>query len=224
MEETNHNSPRQQNPSKTLFLAELPTEFTEEQLTQHFEDCPGFKSARIRTDRNSNNVGFVEFQDEPSCENAKQKGLELDGKPINIQFSHTKPKRTGLKTRPEGKHQGNGVMNAPFVPLSDDASTTLYVEGLPPDATIREISHIFRRIQGFQSLRFVPRESKNSGSYNLCFVEYETKHQAALALNQLQGYRVDKDNHKWALNITFAKTKRKSAKDFPIFQLNKEMV
>ena len=29
-----------------------------------------------------------------------------------------------------------------------DASSTLYVEGLPPDATEREVSHIFRRFEG----------------------------------------------------------------------------
>ena len=32
--------------------------------------------------------------------------------------------------------------------LPRDASSTLYVEGLPSDATEREVAHIFRRFEG----------------------------------------------------------------------------
>ena len=34
------------------------------------------------------------------------------------------------------------------IQLPPDASSTLYVEGLPSDATEREVSHIFRRFEG----------------------------------------------------------------------------
>lgn len=51
-----------------------------------------------------------------------------------------------------------------YQPLPPDAVSTLYVEGLPLDATEREVSHIFRPMPGYQSLRIMPKESKQHPS------------------------------------------------------------
>jgi RNA recognition motif-containing protein len=96
-----------------------------------------------------------------------------------------------------------------FPSLPSDASSTLYVEGLPSDATEREVARIFssfhlffsipflkfskdifRPFPGYQSLRILTKESKQNPSrlYNLCFVEFDNKYQATFALNHLQGY------------------------------------
>jgi len=97
-----------------------------------------------------------------------------------------------------------------FPNLPSDASSALYVEGLPPDATEREVAHIFRPFPGYQSLRILTKESKQNPSrvYNLCFVEFDNKYQATFALNHLQGYRLDKDDTK-GLTMSYAKTERK---------------
>jgi len=97
-----------------------------------------------------------------------------------------------------------------FPSLPPDASSTLYVEGLPSDATEREVAHIFRPFPGYQSLRIITKESKQNPSrvYNLCFVEFDNKYQATFALNHLQGYRLDKDDTK-GLIMSYAKTERK---------------
>lgn len=48
-----------------------------------------------------------------------------------------------------GAHAG-GHSGAPEAHLPADARPSLYVEAVPPGATNREISHIFRPFQGFQ--------------------------------------------------------------------------
>lgn len=95
-------------------------------------------------------------------------------------------------------------------PLPPDACSTLYVEGLPMDATEREVAHIFRPWAGFQSLRILPKESKQYPNrvYNLCFVEFDNKYQSTVAMNALQGYKMDKNDSK-GLHISYAKTERK---------------
>jgi len=95
--------------------------------------------------------------------------------------------------------------------LPPDASSTLYVEGLPADATEREVAHIFRRFegQGYQSLRMVARESSKTPGRNLhlCFVEFDNAHQATIAMRQLQGYRLDKNSTEPGVKIVYAKTR-----------------
>jgi len=94
--------------------------------------------------------------------------------------------------------------------LPPDASNTLYVEGVPTDATEREVSHIFRPYAGYSSLRILQKESKQMPNrvYFLCFVEFDNKYQATAAMHALQGYRMDKTDTK-GLHISYAKTDRK---------------
>jgi len=98
-----------------------------------------------------------------------------------------------------------------FPQLPADASSTVFVEGLPSDATEREVAHIFRPFPGYQSLRILTKESKQNPTrlYNLCFVEFDNKYQATFAMNHLQGYRFDKDDSK-GLTMSYAKTERKT--------------
>ncbi|KAB2635234.1 hypothetical protein D8674_025768 [Pyrus ussuriensis x Pyrus communis] len=79
------------------------------------------------------------------------------------------------------------------VPLPLDASSTLYVEGLPPDSTRREVAHIFRPFVGYKAVRLVSKESKHRGGdpLILCFVDFENPACAATAMSALQGYEMD---------------------------------
>jgi len=94
--------------------------------------------------------------------------------------------------------------------LPPDASATLYVDGLPSDATEREVSHIFRPFTGYSSVRLLQKESKSNPNrtYNLCFIEFDNKFQATVAMNTLQGYRMDSNDSK-GLTISYAKSDRK---------------
>ena len=71
-----------------------------------------------------------------------------------------------------------------------DATSTLYIEGLPADASEREVAHIFRRYEGhgFQSIRMRGIESARSPGTTLflCFAEFDNAHQATIAMYGLQ--------------------------------------
>ncbi|WVY91474.1 hypothetical protein V8G54_036988 [Vigna mungo] len=83
------------------------------------------------------------------------------------------------------------------VPLPPDASSTLYVEGLPSDSTRREVAripfilmqYIFRPFVGYREVRLVSKESKHRGGdpLILCFVDFANPACAATAMSALQG-------------------------------------
>lgn len=94
------------------------------------------------------------------------------------------------------------------ISLPPDATNTLYVEGLPPDSTKREVAHIFRPFLGYEEVRLVTKESKRRGGdpLILCFVDFVNPACAATALSALQGYKMDEhepDSH--ILRLQFSK-------------------
>ncbi|KAJ9146147.1 hypothetical protein P3X46_028451 [Hevea brasiliensis] len=93
------------------------------------------------------------------------------------------------------------------VPLPPDASSTLYVEGLPPDSTRREVAHIFRPFVGYKEVRLVSKEFKHRGDpIILCFVDFENPACAATALSALQGYKLDEhDRESNYLRLEFSR-------------------
>lgn len=94
------------------------------------------------------------------------------------------------------------------IPLPHDASNTLFVEGLPRDATEREIAHIFRPFRGYKEVRVVKKEPKYDGGNPilLCFVDFTTPSCAMIAMNAVEGYKMDlHDPDSWALRLQFAK-------------------
>ncbi|XP_059631624.1 RNA-binding protein 2-like [Cornus florida] len=94
------------------------------------------------------------------------------------------------------------------VPLPPDASNTIYVEGLPPNSTKREVAHIFRPFVGYKEVRIVSKESKHRGGdpLILCFVDFINPACAATALSALQGYKMDEhDPGSSYLRLQFSK-------------------
>ncbi|XP_021910925.1 RNA-binding protein 1-like, partial [Carica papaya] len=72
--------------------------------------------------------------------------------------------------------------------LPPDASSTLYVEGLPPDCTKREVAHIFRPFVGYREVRIVSKESKHrGGDLSSLFCRFASPACAATAMSALQG-------------------------------------
>ncbi|KAJ6797281.1 RNA-binding protein 1-like [Iris pallida] len=93
-------------------------------------------------------------------------------------------------------------------PLPPDASNTVFVEGLPSNCTRREVSHIFRPFVGFREVRLVNKESRHAGGEPLvlCFADFATPGQAAIALEALQGYKFDEHDRESAnLRLQFAR-------------------
>ena len=80
-----------------------------------------------------------------------------------------------------------------FENLKKNATNIVYVEGIPLDATEREVAHIFRPFPGYKSLRLIQKE-KNGENTILCFVDFENSLQSTICINTLQGYRFDKND------------------------------
>ncbi|XP_015078100.1 RNA-binding protein 1-like [Solanum pennellii] len=93
-----------------------------------------------------------------------------------------------------------GIEDVGMVPediLPPNASSTLYVEGLPEDCTTREVAHIFRHFGGYKEVRLVPKPSIYPGANTLilCFVDFLSPLHAAVAMDALQGYKFDLGKH-----------------------------
>lgn len=75
---------------------------------------------------------------------------------------------------------GQGTFSVP-----KNATNTIYVEGIPTDASEREVSRkfphplpdrradIFRPFRGFKSVRLIPREINPEEKVILCFADFE---------------------------------------------------
>ncbi|CAO2183949.1 unnamed protein product [Urochloa humidicola] len=104
--------------------------------------------------------------------------------------------------------RGMGYGGRPEPPLPPDASSTLYIEGLPANCTRREVSHIFRPFVGFREVRLVNKESRHPGGdpHVLCFVDFDNPAQATIALEALQGYKFDEHDRDSAhLRLQFSR-------------------
>lgn len=178
-----------------------------------FEDHDSAARARdamvdYRFSRNDRNI-IIQFSN-PSRSSSKR-GRSDDHYTPSSHASSSSSSNSSYGQPPYGYYGGYGPYGAPtshmYNSLPSDASSTLFVEGLPSDITVREVSHIFRPFPGYQSLRIVPKESKSDPAkvFTLCFVEYDTKVQSTCAMHQLQGYRIDeKDLH--GLRISYARS------------------
>ncbi|KAJ8536912.1 hypothetical protein K7X08_035313 [Anisodus acutangulus] len=96
----------------------------------------------------------------------------------------------------------------PEVHLPPDASSTLFVEGLPANCTRREVSHVFRPFVGYKEVRLVIKEPRHPGGNPLvlCFVDFVSPAHAATAMDTLQGYKFDEHDRDSAnLRLQFAR-------------------
>ncbi|XP_061352444.1 RNA-binding protein 1-like [Gastrolobium bilobum] len=92
--------------------------------------------------------------------------------------------------------------------LPPDATSTLFVEGLPSNCTRREVAHIFRPFVGYKEVRLVSKESRQPGGEPLvlCFVDFMSPAHAATAMEALQGYKFDElDRNSVNLRFQFAR-------------------
>ncbi|KAH8492229.1 hypothetical protein H0E87_021701 [Populus deltoides] len=115
------------------------------------------------------------------------------------------PMDPGASVKDRSLRMGSGRSE---VSLPPDASSTLFVEGLPSDCTRREVSHIFRPFVGYKEVRLVSKESRHPGGdpLVLCFVDFLSPAHAATAMDALQGYRFDEhDRDSFNLRLQFAR-------------------
>ena len=73
---------------------------------------------------------------------------------------------------------------------------TLYVQNLPENVSEVILQTLFERYPGFKEIRVIP------GGRGIAFVEYQNEMQAAVALNELHGFRLEGD---YTMVISFQK-------------------
>lgn len=86
-------------------------------------------------------------------------------------------------------------------------SVDLFIEGVPPDATSRELHHIFRQYAGFQEMRRV-----HKGDSYLTFVTFATPAQAEFVASALEGYVFDTDNMQDSARLSLRLSRGKGGK------------
>ncbi|XP_056854764.1 nuclear speckle RNA-binding protein B-like isoform X1 [Raphanus sativus] len=101
----------------------------------------------------------------------------------------------GTRDIGSGQQDLGGRPSRELLPPPPDASSTLFVEGLPSDCSMREVAHIFRPFSGYREVRLVTTDSeqRDGDPVVLCFVDFENPASAATARNALQGYRMDEE-------------------------------
>mmetsp|Transcript_5002 Transcript_5002/g.4209 ORF Transcript_5002/g.4209 Transcript_5002/m.4209 type:complete len:97 (-) Transcript_5002:185-475(-) len=57
--------------------------------------------------------------------------------------------------------------------VPSNSTNSIYVDGIPIDASEREVAHIFRPFPGFQEVRLIKKETKNGRQFYFCFVDFE---------------------------------------------------
>ncbi|KAB5524074.1 hypothetical protein DKX38_021823 [Salix brachista] len=123
------------------------------------------------------------------------------------------PMDPGTSVKDRSMRTGSGRSE---VSLPPDASSTLFVEGLPSDCTRREVSHIFRPFVGYKEVRLVSKESRNPGGdpLVLCFVDFLSPAHAATSMDALQDHALGSG---WAVSVL-------SSFALPFYSVKKQMV
>mmetsp|Transcript_5105 Transcript_5105/g.12748 ORF Transcript_5105/g.12748 Transcript_5105/m.12748 type:complete len:750 (-) Transcript_5105:1040-3289(-) len=262
-------------PTETLFVADVPQGTLQSDLAAIFASLPGYLSCRLRRDRNSETVGFVEYAtvSEAEVARAERQGFVMQSghRGLSIYFSHSpRGKRFDPQMFPQALQlhalppvpPPMGYMNAPGSPMypppnspsaffaaaaaaaatgypgsqippvfyvqqdfianhnanDPPPSNTLYIQGLPSDATEREVAHIFRPFPGFEAVRLVqcpprlpplPHQVCPNPDGTLLilagFVSFHDPYHAANALHLLQGYPLDLRRPDSALFLAFSR-------------------
>ena len=143
-------------------------------------------------------------------------GLTVSGGPVNFRSDSHRLDPVIEGRLPVDEHYS----------LPADASSTLFVEGLPSNCTTREAAHIFRHFRGFKEVRIVnkckePRKAHGDGErvvndtvVVLCFVEFDNPKCAATAMASLHGYIFDEnDRDSPSLKLQFARSSNARNRD-----------
>jgi hypothetical protein len=204
-----------QPPTDTLFVTNISAGIASDAVERAFETCPGFKDCRVRTDRAGATVAFVYFLTVAAAATARS---ALDGllqlRPqdaaVRIEFASSSTAEGPSSKRPRGEDDAAARASSPprlqQKPASDERdddsaaaagkSVSLFVTGVPPGVTERELAHIFRPFRGFRDVRIL-LVNKNSagaslhGRFHNVFVDFDRSQDAAVAMRTLQGYVFD---------------------------------
>ncbi|KAL0479643.1 U1 small nuclear ribonucleoprotein A [Acrasis kona] len=204
-------SPRKR-PSKShvLFVKSIPKTVPEKDVDQLFSRTEGFVEVRkVR------HLFFVEYKNEELASKARDKyqgyKFRSNDRPIDIDFDadtrgaeRRRRRSRSPRRRSSRKSPSYDYYRSPY-PLPHyhrhDQKPTLYVSDLPENVTERELNIMFRLTPGsygFKGLRVIRSTGKT-----ICFADFHDVQDAVVAMNQLQGFRIDPRDH--GIRIEFDK-------------------
>ncbi|GAM20329.1 hypothetical protein SAMD00019534_035040, partial [Acytostelium subglobosum LB1] len=140
---------------------------------------------RFEKDRSRYRDAYLDREDYPPTKHHLQPQPPRDFEP----FHHLYPREPMQYYMPQSR-----------IP---DACTTLFVSNLPKDVTERELSILFRFMRGFVSVRLVHRD----GKYPICFCDFRDVPSAAMAMEILNGFRMDPKDMSSSISIEFDKSR-----------------
>jgi hypothetical protein len=175
--------------TSSLFIRGLPPKCPLAEVEAIFSSCPGFIAARIREDRTKSFVAFCDFENPEAASRAMDArlGARIHDRPLSIDFAKGAQKRPREGEAPgpeplssqcweESKGQGG---QPPHV-----RPAVLEVAGVPVDASIREVSHVFRPFPGFICVYL--------RGTDVHLAEFRSVAQADVAVQALENYLFDK--------------------------------
>ena len=156
-----------------------------EDVSRIFGRQPGFEMCRVRIDKQGANTAFIDFVGIKEAMDARDRfnNKIFDGQELQIQFARDigrKRNRTNNASSSAGagaSASGGASSGAPSPQSS--GYITLFVEGVPADATEREMGHIFRPFEGYAALRLAKPRTKLGRDvplqFVMCFVDFKSR-------------------------------------------------
>jgi RNA recognition motif-containing protein len=200
----------------SLFIANVPQDenVAEAALNAVLQPRPGFLALRVRANRGGIVNAFADFDSVKAAQDALQElnGVKIEGTDVRIEFSRTHSSGQSRKALPHSSARPSSRGSL----LSRPASKTVHVTGTPPDATEREMAHIFRTLPGFLSVR-VRANPRDPDGCLMCFVEFDSALAAAACIDARQGYVMDLSSSRAenVLGLNFAKQSSTSPRAMP---------
>ncbi|CAG58749.1 uncharacterized protein GVI51_E02981 [Nakaseomyces glabratus] len=168
----------------TVFVGRLSWSIDDEWLKQEFEHIGGVVAARVMYERGtdrSRGYGYVDFEDKSYAEKAVKEmhGKEIDGRPINVDMSTSKP-----TVNPREDRQKR------FGDIPSEPSDTLFLGNLSFNADRDNIYEIFGKFGEIISVR-IPTHPETEQPKGFGYVQYTSIDDAKKALEALQGEYID---------------------------------
>ncbi|CCK70068.1 Nsr1p KNAG_0D03220 [Huiozyma naganishii CBS 8797] len=168
----------------TLFVGRLSWSVDDEWLKNEFAPIGGVVSARVIMERGtdrSRGYGYVDFEDISYAEKAlkEMQGKEIDGRPINVDMSTSKP--AGGASNDRAKKFGD---------VPSEPSDTLFLGNLSFDADRDNLYEIFGKFGEIISVR-IPTHPETEQPKGFGYVQYTNTEDAKKALDALQGESIN---------------------------------
>ncbi|KAI7888434.1 uncharacterized protein EV154DRAFT_517904 [Mucor mucedo] len=183
--------PEEDRDRRTVFVTQLAARLTTRELEDFFSQAGRLREAKIITDRNSRKskgVGYVEFYEESSVQNALAlSGQKLLGIPVIVQLSEAEKNRLAM----QAQRNALGVTTEPLY-------QRLYVGSLHFSLTDDDVRQIF---EPFGALDFVNlhKDPETGRSKGFGFIQYKNGEDAKQALEKMNGFELAGRNLKVGL-------------------------